>query len=98
MLLALSIFNLSGCAGDLVMFAFISRLPKDIEFSELDDSTSFAIYTDKDLSKCKPFGIKFVSVNDEVERKDFEKVKVSKLSKYVLIFIVLFAILSFLVE
>ena len=98
LLLLLSIFNLSGCAGDLVMFAFISRLPKDIEFSELDDSVSFAIYTDKDISKRKQFGIKYISVNDELERKDFEKIKVSTLSKYVVICLIVLSIISFLVK
>ena len=98
LLLMLSIFNLSGCAGDLVMFSFISRLPKDIEFSELDDSISFAIYTDKDISKYKHFGIKYISENDTIERKDFEKIKISKASKYVLICLIILSVISLLVK
>ena len=54
-LLILSIFNISGCAGDIMMFIFAWKLDNDIEFSEFDDSTSFAIYLIKDISKSNIF-------------------------------------------
>lgn len=80
-LLFLSIFNLSGCAGDVIMFLFISRLSKDIEFSEFDDPISFGLYSDKDLSRVKPFGLNYIDCVNRVEREDLQKIKVSKFSK-----------------
>ena len=56
MLGLLSIFNISGCSGDLVMFFFFLTRDKDIMYTELDDPTSFAIYADHDVSKYNHFG------------------------------------------
>ena len=80
------------------MYAFISRLPNDIEFSELDDSTSFAIYTDKNISKISHFGIKYIKECNDISRKDLEKIKVSKLSKIILIILIILLIISCLVD
>lgn len=87
MLFLLSTFNLSGCIGDLVMFAFISRLPKDIMFSEFDDPTAFAILSSENLSDKKPFGLKFDTIKKTLEKKDMKKLTVSKKSIMFLIFL-----------
>jgi len=87
-LLILSIFNLSGCVGDIFTFLFIRKLDKDIEFSEFDDTTSFGLYSDKDLSKGKHLGIKYIGTCDKLERNDYKKIKVSKMS-YIIIFVIL---------
>lgn len=88
-LLILSIFNLSGCVGDIFTFLFISRLDKDVMFSEFDDTTSFGLYSDKDLSKEKSLGIKYVDTRDKLVRKDLTKIRVSKIS-YIILIILLF--------
>lgn len=93
-LLWLSIFNISGCCGDIIMFIFISRLNKNIEFSELDDSTSFALYSDDDVSKYNHFGLKYIGCCDKIERNDLKKVKISKFS-YVILFIFIIVIILF---
>ena len=80
MLFLLSIFNLSGCIGDLVMFMFISKLPKDIKYAEYDDPTSFAILSSEDLSDRKPFGLQYIEKKDKLEQKDMKKVRISKMS------------------
>ena len=64
------------------------ELEKDIEFSEFDDTTSFGLYSDKDLSKGKYLGIKYITNVDKLERKDYKKIKVSKMS-YIIIFVIL---------
>ena len=79
-LLTLSIFNLSGCSGDIIMFMFISKLDNNIEFTEMDDPISFAIYSDKYVSKVSHFGLKYIGVKESVSRKDFTKIKISKTS------------------
>lgn len=90
-LLFLSIFNLSGCAGDIIMFLFISRLDSDIEFTEFDDPISFGLYSSKDITKKNHFGLNYITKCNEVNRNDLEKIKISKFSK--IFFIVLIMIL-----
>ena len=94
-LLFLSILNLSGCAGDIIMFNFISRL-KNIEFSEMDDPIAFAIYTDEDISKKKSLGLDYIGCEDKIERNDFKKITISKLSWIVIAIIVIGIIVSFI--
>ena len=91
-LMWLSIFNISGCSGDIIMFIFISKL-KNIEFSEMDDPISFALYSKDDLSNKKFLGLEYIDKKDELERKDFTKIKVSKPSYFILIGLVLLAII-----
>jgi len=93
-LFILSIFNISGCVGDIFTFIFMLKLDKDIEFSEFDDTTSFAIYTDKDISKDKYIGVKFIQVRDTLTRNDYAKIKISKCSYVVLIIIFILGILT----
>lgn len=92
MLFLLSIFNLSGCIGDIVMFIFISRLPKDIKFSEFDDPTSFAILSSEDLSNRKPFGLNFDRVDVALPKNDMKKLRVSKKSILFMIFLIIMTI------
>ena len=66
------------------MFYHLSKL-RDYEFSEYDDPTSFAIYTNQDLSKKKMFGLDYVGVCDDLKRDDLKKVKISKESIIMLI-------------
>ena len=95
-LLLLSIINISGSAGDIMYFIFISKLDKNIMFSELDDGTSFAILSEKDISGVKPFGIKFVEKINEIPRNDFKRVRISKLSRLILGLYIIFLALGIL--
>ena len=85
----LSIINISGCIGDIIMFIFISRLDKDIKYAEFDDPTAFAILSRKDLSKRKPFGLIYVEKKEKLEQKDYKKVTVSGASILYIIFLML---------
>lgn len=87
-LLILSIFNISGCVGDIFTFIFISRLDKNIEFSEFDNTTSFAIYSNKNISNGRYFGLKYLGVKDELVRNKLTKISVSKWS-YVILLVLL---------
>ena len=71
-LILLSIMNISGCSGDLMMFIALSQL-KNYEYSEYDDPTSFGLYTNEDLSNKKFFGIKYVGTADRLDRDDLRK-------------------------
>ena len=87
LLFILSILNLSGCAGDIVMFLFIKKLDDDIEFSEIDNPVAFALYSKKDLSNETHFGLKYMGTSSKIERNDFRKVYISKMS--IIFFVVL---------
>ena len=84
-LLILSIFNISGCVGDIFTFIFMLRLDKDIYFSEFDDTTSFGVYTNKDISKKKYIGLKYIGMKDKLVREEYTKIKVSRWSYVILV-------------
>ncbi len=91
-LVILSLLNISGCSGDLLMFYHLSKL-KDYEFSEFDDPTSFGLYTSNDFSKLKMFGLDYIGKEKELVRNDFRKIQVSKTSiVLIMIFYILFII------
>ena len=93
----LSILNISGATADIMYFIFISKLPKDIKFSELDDGTSFAILSDTDVSKFKHFGLEYIGKQNTIKRKDFKRIKISKLSYVVLIITIILCIIGILI-
>ena len=74
------------------MFIFISRL-KNIEFSEMDDPISFAIYSKNDVSKISHYGLEYIGEKVKIERNDFTKIKVSKQSYYILYIMIILSIL-----
>lgn len=78
-LIFLSILNISGCSGDIIMFIALSRL-ENFEFSEYDNPLAFGLYTKEDLSNKKMFGLKYLGTQDELEKKDLKKVRISKVS------------------
>ena len=90
----LSIFNLSGCSGDLIMFAYISKLNKDVEFSEYDSPIAFGIYADYDVSKVRHVGLKYLESTDKLERNDFKKINISKPSMIIGIIILVLGVIT----
>ena len=92
-LLILSIFNISGCAGDIMTFLFISKLDREIEFSEFDDTTSFAIYTDKEINEKKHFGLKYIKSVSEIKRDDLQKIRISKASYIIIVLLLIGSII-----
>lgn len=88
----LSIMNIGGSIGDIIMFIFVKRL-KNIEFSEYDSELGFALYSENDLSKEKSFGIKYIETKDKLKREDYKKIKISKPSIIMLIVLVIFSLI-----
>ncbi len=96
LLILLSILNISGSAGDLVMFFFILKL-KDVEFSEFDNPIAFGIYTKESLETKKVLGLRWMEKKDDLVRNDFKKIHISKPSIWILIgFLFLFGFSLFL--
>ena len=96
LLAILSLLNISGASADIMYFIFLIKLPKDIKFSELDDGTAFAILSDTDVSKIKHIGLDFIEKKESIERKDFKRLKISKLSYIVLIISIILLIAGIL--
>lgn len=92
MLFILSIVNIAGSIGDIIMFIFISKL-KDIEFSEYDSELGFAIYSSEDLSNEKPFGLKYVETKNEIKRTNFKKINISKKSIVILTILIVLTLI-----
>lgn len=92
-LLFLAIMNIVGAVGDIIMFAYISRLPKEIEFTEFDNPIRFAIYTDKEI-KVKFFGLDYIETMKTVPRNNLKKITISKGSYIVFTILVVLTVLS----
>ena len=95
-LVMLSILNIAGAVGDLVMIWYFLRVDKDIVYLDLDDSTSFTVLSHHDLSKYKVRGIKLVKsgdFDDSMSACDRRRIVVSKASYIILSMIV---VLSFI--
>ena len=91
-LFLLSIMNIAGSIGDIIMFIFIYKL-KDIEFSEYDSVLGFAIYSEKDLSKLKPFGLKYKETKEKLKRTNNRKVNITYKSLIILIVLIILSLI-----
>lgn len=89
LLFTLSIFNIAGCIGDIIMFYFINKLDNDITFSEFDDPIGFAISSKKDLSQNKYFGINYITTTTNLTRENFQKIYISKTSIIIILLFIL---------
>lgn len=78
------------------MFLYFIRI-KNIEYTEFDDPISFALYTNDDLTKNKPFGLKYIETTTNIKREDLKKITISKMSYISLIIIIILTILLLLI-
>ena len=89
-LLLLSLVNISGCSGDILMFNFISKL-KNIEFSEHDREDEFAVYSSKKIDS-GGLGIQYVKSSNSLEISNSNKIFISRFSIFAFVILM---ILSF---
>lgn len=101
LLVLLSIINISGCAGDIMMWFFMMRLPNDVRYLDLDDPTSFTMISDKDLSDVKVLGIELkdsgIYDSTKMYARDKSRIKISNLSWAFLIVLCVFYIIDLLI-
>ena len=69
---------------------------KNFEYSEYDNPLAFGIYTDEDLSDKKLFGLKYIGSKMDLEKNDFKKLSVSKVSLIFLLMFLIFGIFCFI--
>ena len=99
LLLFLSIFNIAGAIGDIVMTFDILRMPKDIKYLDLDDSTSFTILSKSDLKNKKYLGLILDDsgvYTSSLKPKDYKRLKISKTSIIILAILILLIIVTYL--
>jgi hypothetical protein len=88
MLVYLSIFNIIGSIGDIVMSIYFCMCPNDVSYLDLDDCTSFTVLSRGNLSRIKVPGINLVSsgkYNNSMKAKDKRKLVISKASWLILL-------------
>lgn len=96
-LVLLSIFNISGASGDLMMFFFFLKQKDDIEFKELGFSSPFCLRTSDDLINKKFLGIKTIrepKSEAEINEGKEKKITISKFSMGCLVVFVLLFVFS----
>ncbi len=100
-LIALSIINISGAAGDIVMFIFFLRQKDNIEFRELGFSSPAVVKTSEDITKNKYIGVKNIrEVTDvsEVTEGEEKKVTISKGTWIFMAIVAVFMIIEVIME
>lgn len=99
LLVYLSVFNIVGSIGDIVMTIYFCKCPNDVIYLDLDDCTSFTVLCSRELSKIKVPGIKLVKSGDYdkgMVAKDKRRIVVSKKSWYVLIIVFILILIKVL--
>ena len=90
LLVYLSMANIVGSIGDIMMSIYFSRCPREVVYLDLDDCTSFTVLSKSDISNVKVSGIKLVSsgnYDSNMKAKDRRRLVISRESWYVLIVI-----------
>ena len=101
LLCLLSIINIGGATGDIMMFFYIMGLDNELQYKELGEATSFILITKEDLTKRQHFGVKLLESGEykkeQFENKNLKKINISKTSYIVLIvYIVIITLLLIL--
>lgn len=97
LLLILSIANISGAVGDLIMFFDFINLKGDITYIEPGDGTSFYLMSSNPINR-KMFGLKFVEdgvYDSNMFNNSSKKIDISKTSYILFIIFILLSILMF---
>lgn len=97
MLGLLSLFNISGAIGDIIMTIMFLRLPNSVKYTDLDDCEGFVVLSENDLSNEKYLGLKLVEHGDytkEIVPKDYKRIRCSKTSLIIFIIVILAFIVS----
>lgn len=96
LLILLSILNIAGASGDIMMTIAIIKM-RNIEYLDTDDTTSFYILSEDDISNKKYLGLNIVDngIYDPniIKAKDYTRIKVTKISWYVIIILIIIMLL-----
>lgn len=93
----LSLFNISGAIGDIMMSIMFFNMPFDIKYTDLDECDGFVVLSDKKLKDYKVLGLSLIesgNYSEDMVAKDYKKVTCSKTSLIIFIIIVVLFIVS----
>lgn len=97
-LVFLSILNITGSIGDIIMTIYFLKCPNDIIYLDQDDCTSFTVVSNKNLDNIKVPGIKLVKTGsydkEKLKAHDRRKIVISKLSYICLIILLILFIIT----
>ena len=96
LLIVLSLINICGASGDILMTIFIAKMPKDMHYFE-DEQNRFVLVTEKDVSKKKSPGVKLEEIIDSFEDAPIgsKRVAISKASYLIFGAICLYTALAY---
>lgn len=97
MLGLLSLLNISGAVGDIVMTIMFLRLPKDVKYTDLDDCEGFVVLSNEDLVNKNYLGLKLIehgNYTQDIVPKDFQRIKCSKISMIIFLIVLVIFIAS----
>lgn len=98
LLVILSLANIAGAIGDILMTIAILRMPT-IEYFDLDDFTGFVLLSKEDLTKKKYLGLEIVQTgkyNKKMIAQDYRRITVSKISLIIMIMLFVALLIHFL--
>ena len=99
LLVLLSIYNIMGASGDIIMTCFFLFCPNDIIYLDLDDCTSFTVLSKSDITSIKVPGIKLVDsgiYDNKMTSKDKRHIVISKTSFIILLVIFIIILINFI--
>ena len=100
-LVMLSILNIAGAVGDLVMTYYFLKVDRDVIYLDLDDCTSFTVLSTKDISNIKVKGIKLREsgiYNEKMESHNKKRITISKKSYLTLGIIIILSLIMMWIE
>lgn len=96
-LVFLSIVNIAGAVGDVLMTIQISKFPKDIKYIDVDDATGYYIISKSDISNVKVPQIKLIESGlydpDKFKSEDQRSIVITKTSRIILIIFIILSII-----
>ena len=100
-LVLLSILNLVGASMDIMMFVYISKLPKDITYSESGEPDEFVLISNENLSKYKSMYFEITNTKKYKKSdyifKDIKRLTISKTSYIVFSILIILDLLVVLI-
>ena len=100
-LVMLSILNIAGAVGDLVMTVYFLKAPGDIVYLDLDDPTSFTVLSYSDLSNMHVCGVKLVEsgiYDDKMVAHDKRRIVISRASYVILVIMIFIALMMLFIR
>ena len=101
LILFLSITNLIGAIGDILLVKLVLKLPKDITYIDYDNNIGAYFICDEDIGNIKSLGLKCAESNPHDENlinKDIKSIYISEPSKKFSVIFIVILILLFIVN